>query len=138
MKNVCSQAKYCRSKYFTFEQSWLYFSGDHSGVRNAWSLVFCVVFCKSLFVLFSGFRVAWSLVLSVWFVDRCLSFCTFSFCHCVVCSSIYVFWLSPLVSSDSSSYSLMCCCWHWWNCWQSFKQCFHTEQGEFVVRALWC
>jgi hypothetical protein len=28
------------------------------------------------------------------FVDRCLSVCTFSFCHCVVCSSsIYGFWL---------------------------------------------
>jgi hypothetical protein len=28
------------------------------------------------------------------FVDRCLSFCTFSFGHCVVCSSsIYVLWL---------------------------------------------
>ena len=28
------------------------------------------------------------------YVDRCLSFCTFSFCHCVVCSfSIYGFWL---------------------------------------------
>jgi hypothetical protein len=25
----------------------------------------------------------------VCFVDRCLSFCTFSFGHCVVCSSIY-------------------------------------------------
>jgi hypothetical protein len=30
-----------------------------------------------------------SLVLSVCFVDRCLSFCTFSFGHCVVCSSIF-------------------------------------------------
>ena len=30
------------------------------------------------------------------FVDRCLFFCTFSFGHCVVCSSsIYVFWLPP-------------------------------------------
>jgi hypothetical protein len=30
----------------------------------------------------------------VCFVDRCLSFCTFSFGHCVVCpSSIYGFWL---------------------------------------------
>ena len=28
------------------------------------------------------------------FVDRCLSFCSFSFCHCVVCpSSIYILWL---------------------------------------------
>jgi len=34
-----------------------------------------------------------SLVLYVCFVDRCLSFCTFSFGHCVVCSSIYGLWL---------------------------------------------
>jgi hypothetical protein len=33
-------------------------------------------------------------VLYVCFVDRCLSFCTFSFGHCAVCSSsIYGFWL---------------------------------------------
>jgi hypothetical protein len=33
-----------------------------------------------------------SLVLCVCFVDRCLSFCTFPFCHYVVCSSsIYRF-----------------------------------------------
>ena len=32
------------------------------------------------------------LVLCVGFVDRCLSFCTFPFGHCVVCSfSIYGF-----------------------------------------------
>jgi hypothetical protein len=32
--------------------------------------------------------------LCVCFVDRCLSLCTFSFVHCVVCSSsIYGFWL---------------------------------------------
>jgi hypothetical protein len=42
-----------------------------------------------------------SLVLCVCFVDRCLSFCTFSFSHCVVCScSIYGFWY-PFVSSNS-------------------------------------
>ena len=35
-----------------------------------------------------------SLVLYVCFVDCCLSFCPFSFGHCVVCSSsIYGFWL---------------------------------------------
>ena len=41
--------------------------------------------------VFSGVRVARSLVLCVHFVcfvDRCWSFCTFSFGHCVVCSSI--------------------------------------------------
>ena len=44
--------------------------------------------------VFSGFRVTRSLVLCVCFVDGCLSFCTFSFGHCVVCSSsIYGFWL---------------------------------------------
>ena len=40
-----------------------------------------------------GVRVTRSSVLCVCFVDRCLSFCTFSFGHCVVCSSIYGFWL---------------------------------------------
>ena len=44
--------------------------------------------------VFSGGRVTRSLVLYVCFVDRCLSFCTFSFGHCVVCSSlINGFWL---------------------------------------------
>jgi hypothetical protein len=41
---------------------------------------------------FSGIRVTRSLVLCVRFVDRCLSFCPFSFGHCVVwSSSIYGF-----------------------------------------------
>jgi hypothetical protein len=35
----------------------------------------------------SGVRVTRSLVLYVCYVDRCLYFCTFSFGHCVVCSS---------------------------------------------------
>ena len=44
--------------------------------------------------VFSGARVTRSLVLCVCLVDRCLSFCSFSFGHCVVCpSSIYEFWL---------------------------------------------
>jgi hypothetical protein len=43
--------------------------------------------------VFSGVRVTRPLVLYVCFVDRCLSFGTFSFGHCVVCSSIYGFWL---------------------------------------------
>jgi hypothetical protein len=46
--------------------------------------------------VFSGVRVTPSLFLYVCFVDRCLSFCTFSFGHYVVCSSsIYGFWLPP-------------------------------------------
>ena len=36
---------------------------------------------------FSGVRITRSLVLYVCFVDRCLSFCTISFGHRVVCSS---------------------------------------------------
>ena len=44
--------------------------------------------------VFSEVRDTRSLVLYVCFVDRCLSFCPFSFGHCVVCpSSIYGFWL---------------------------------------------
>jgi hypothetical protein len=47
----------------------------------------------SSFPVFNGVRVTRSLVLCVCFVDRCLSLCTFSLGHCVVCSSIYGFWL---------------------------------------------
>ena len=44
--------------------------------------------------VFSGVRVTRFLAWYVCFVDRCLSFCTFSFGHCVVCSSAtYGFWL---------------------------------------------
>ena len=44
--------------------------------------------------VFSGVRVTRSLVLYVCVPDRCLSFCAFSFGHCVFSSSIYGFWLS--------------------------------------------
>ena len=44
--------------------------------------------------VFCGVRATRSLVICVYFVDRYLSFCTFSFDDCVVCSSsIYGFWL---------------------------------------------
>ena len=43
--------------------------------------------------LISGVRVTRSLVLCLCFLDRCLSFFTFSFNHCVICSLIYGFWL---------------------------------------------
>ena len=45
------------------------FTPGFSGVRVTRSLVLCVMFCRSLFVL------------------------SFSFCHCAVCPSIYGFWL---------------------------------------------
>ena len=46
--------------------------------------------------VFGRVCVAWYLVLCPCFVDHCLSFCLFSFGHCVVCpSSIYRFWLPP-------------------------------------------
>jgi len=45
-------------------------------------------------LVFSGVRATRLLALCVRFIDRCLSFCSFSFGHCVVCSSsIYGFWL---------------------------------------------
>ena len=48
-----------------------------------------------------------SLVLCVYFVDRCLSFCTFSFGHCVVC---------PL-SSNSFYYDLFTRSVILYSCW---------------------
>ena len=48
----------------------------------------------SSFPFLSGVRVTPSLVLYVCFVDRYLSFCTFSFGHCVFCpASIYGLWI---------------------------------------------
>jgi hypothetical protein len=45
-------------------------------------------------LVLSWVHITRTLVNCVCFVDRCLSFCTFSLCHCVVCSSsIYEFWL---------------------------------------------
>jgi hypothetical protein len=38
-------------------------------------------------LVFIGVRITRFLVLCVCFVDRCLSFCTFSFVHCVICTS---------------------------------------------------
>ena len=59
---------------------------------------YCISFVCEIYpsspMVFSGVRDSRSLVLCVCFVDHCLSFCTFSFGHCVVCSSsIYGFWL---------------------------------------------
>ena len=62
---------------------------------------FICMFCRSLFALlyFSFWPLSFLFffdirILYVCFVDRCLSFCTFSFGRCVVCSSsIYGLWL---------------------------------------------
>jgi hypothetical protein len=59
------------------------YQGNPDRNHKLWNIVSSV---------FSGVRVTRSLVLYVCFVDRCLSLCTFSFGHCVVCSSsIYGF-----------------------------------------------
>ena len=50
--------------------------------------------------VFSWVRVTRSFAFSVCLVDRCLSFCTFSFGQWVFCSSIYEFWL-PLWYSQA-------------------------------------
>jgi len=82
----------------------------------------------SLPPIFSWVRVTRSLVLCVCFVDRRLSFCPFSFGHCVVCSSsIYGSWL-PLwhlqalliISTCLVRYSYMHLCFFTLKC--NFKQ----------------
>ena len=55
--------------------------------------------------VFSGLCVTRSLVLCVCFIERCLSFCTFYFGHCGVCSSSIYEFLLPLLVSSSSSYN---------------------------------
>ena len=56
---------------------------------------------------FSGVRVTPSLVLCICFVDRCLFFCTFSFVHCVVCSSLIYTFCLPLWFLQTFFYSTL-------------------------------
>jgi hypothetical protein len=68
----------------------------HSNLFSSWFwLQHCWIFAKQQspgLTLLHPICSCYSLVLYICFVDRCLSFCTFSFGHCVVCStSIYGF-----------------------------------------------
>ena len=75
-----------------------------SGVHMAQTLVFCVLFCKSLFVivflffcqlywLSFYFGILWSLYW-LFFLDLQLLIASLvSYGHCIVCSSIYSYWL---------------------------------------------
>ena len=76
-------------------------------------------------LVFSGVRVTRSLVLYVCFVDCCLSFCTFSFGHCVVCSSsTYAIWL-PLWYLQT-----LLTVWYFF-CFFIYNLCFHHQTWMF-------
>jgi hypothetical protein len=62
----------------------------HMSTRGVLKQIYLIMFMFTLGVFQWG-SVTRSLVLCVCFVDRCLSFCTFSIGHCVVCPSIYGF-----------------------------------------------
>ena len=67
--------------------------------RGKWNHLFCREVCLRCWPSMSTLKCrsryeADVAVVGACFVDRCLSFCTFSLCHCVVSSSsIYGFWL---------------------------------------------
>ena len=87
--------------------------------------------------VFSGVRVTRSLVLYVCFVDRCLSFCTFSFGHCVVCSSsIYGFW-SPFGIFKLFLNHLAFRCFDyeriWWALFQKRVGCAYKVFFDFII-----
>jgi hypothetical protein len=74
---------------------WLMWSSSSPPGLN-WGLCCSILPFRSTWVhplVLTGVCVAPSLVLCVCFVDRCLFFCPFSFDHCIVCPSIYGFWL---------------------------------------------
>ena len=91
---ICST---CRNTSRSFPRSWL-ITGFVTRLTRQVSLVeqelLTIPEHPSSPPVVSGVRVTRSLVLHVCFVDRCLSFCPFSFGHCVVySSSIYGLWL---------------------------------------------
>ena len=69
---------------------------------------------------FSGIRVTRSLVLCVCFVNSCLSFCSFYFGHCVVFFFDLLILITPLVSSNSSFFSLFIIYIYYWKLVYSF------------------
>ena len=88
---------YCRKHFPVLSRSW-FFTGFVTRLTRRVSLVEQELFTLPEHLrsptVFSGVRVTRSIVVCVCFVDRRLSFCTFSFGHCIVCpSSIYEFWL---------------------------------------------
>jgi hypothetical protein len=78
---------------------WVYLIESSSTVdSNYWLWVYLMKVHPRLIVV----HVTRSLVLCVCFVDRCLSFCTVSFGHCVVFFFFYIqIMIIPLVSSNS-------------------------------------
>jgi hypothetical protein len=100
--------------------------------------------------VFSGVRVR-SLVLCPCFVDRCWSFCPFTFGHCVVCpSSNYGFWLplwylqtllTPLKTGDELSVgrgSFSCFTSHWLHYIMNNAYDDGVEVNQIVCCIYWC
>ena len=100
MQNSCQGGKHsarpkgeCTSHYFllSMQNTHLYYSCTRRAQLVEQELLTLPEHLSSPLV-FSGVRVTRYLALYVCFVDRCLSFCIFSFGHCAVCSSsIYGF-----------------------------------------------
>ena len=109
-------------------------------VRVAQYLVFCVVFCRSLFVLLSF---DYCIVCSSSNYSFCMltPFVSNTFHHCIVCSSIYSFWLRPLylqtfdqcLVCPSSNYGF------WLHPWylQTFEHCVACPAICGFVLRLW-
>jgi hypothetical protein len=110
---------------FTLYRLKLFFF-NFSGVRVAWSSVFCVTFCRLLFVLMP-------LYCLFVFDLRLLITPLVSVDHCVVCPLIYGFWL-PLCIVCSSHVTPYSKCHHivtfWWS--EIFCSSFIRLNKRFV------
>jgi hypothetical protein len=98
MNILLTSSKLTTKRYCPFFYSPCFYYHQYSNTlwvkRTCREYCFFIVEHLSSLPVFSGVRVTRSLVLYVCFVDRFLSFWTFSFGHCFVCSSsIYGFWL---------------------------------------------
>jgi hypothetical protein len=113
--NIQCNMSTVNNAYYTWVSSSIF-----SRVWDARSLVFCVLYCRSLFVLLLivfGFSPLDCLTFYLWFL---------TFPHCIVCTSIDGFWLFPIVLfvllfmvSDFSA--LYCLSFYLW--FQTFPHC---------------
>jgi hypothetical protein len=83
----------CKCLKVSINNEWWNESLNNDGQQQFWPNQLWILSDETNLVRVMVFRATfnntWSLVLCVCFVDRCLSFCTFSFGHCVVWDNVH-------------------------------------------------
>ena len=86
---------YWQNRFYVFSHHSIFTGQNNYQVQLSNCLSFRSTWVQPLFLMGFVFLDLQLYNVCVCFVDRCFSFCPFSLGHCVVCSSIFGFWLPP-------------------------------------------